>query len=134
MRRIRFDVAYDGTDFHGWQVQPGLITIQGELERVLEEINLEPVHVAGSGRTDAGVHALGQVAAISTPNRIPLPNLRKAINRLLPDAIRVDNLQEVDLEFHPRFQARSKTYDIESFARKYALRFCAGLCITTPIL
>ncbi len=121
MRRIRFQVAYDGTAFHGWQVQPGFSTIQGELEAVLLEIERAPVHVAGSGRTDAGVHALGQVAAISIGNRIPLPNLRKAMNRLLPDAIRVDRLTEVAPEFHPRFDARSKTYEY----RIYTTEVCS---------
>ena len=89
MRRIRITLAYDGTDFHGWQSQPGLATIQGALERIVAEIEGKPVHVAGSGRTDAGVHALAQVAAFSLDNPIPVYNLRKAINRLLPPAIRV---------------------------------------------
>src|SRR5579864_4617698 len=89
MRRIRITLAYDGTDFHGWQVQPGLATIQGTLEDVVASIEKRPVHVAGSGRTDAGVHALAQVAAFSIENPIPLSNLRKAMNRLLPHSIRV---------------------------------------------
>ena len=111
MRRIRIQVAYDGTDFHGWQVQPGLPTIQGILEAVVEEIEGCPVHVAGSGRTDAGVHALAQVAAFSIENPIPLPNLRKAMNRLLPAAIRVLSTEEAAHDFHPRFQAVAKTYE-----------------------
>jgi tRNA pseudouridine38-40 synthase len=111
MRRIRMTVAYDGTDFHGWQVQPGLATIQGTLEAVMAGIEKRPVHVAGSGRTDAGVHALAQVAAITIENPIPLPNLRKAMNRLLPPAIRVTSVAEAALEFHPRFDAVSKTYE-----------------------
>ena len=84
MRRIRMTVSYDGTDFHGWQVQPGLPTVQSLLETVLAEIEGAPVKVAGSGRTDAGVHALAQVAAFTLVNPIPVDNLRKAINRLLP--------------------------------------------------
>jgi len=75
MRRIRITVSYDGTDFHGWQVQPGLPTIQAAIESVLAEIEGAPVHVAGSGRTDAGVHALAQVAAFSLENPIPPKNL-----------------------------------------------------------
>ena len=89
MRRIKLTIAYDGTDFHGWQVQPGLATIQGKLEQVFSEIEGSAVHVTGSGRTDAGVHALRQTAAISLSNPIPLENLRKAANRLLPHSIRV---------------------------------------------
>jgi len=111
MRRIRITVAYDGTDYHGWQVQPGLPTIQGTLEAVIAEIEGRPVPVAGSGRTDAGVHALAQVAAFSIDNPIPLPNLRKAMNRLLPPAIRVLDTQEAAPDFHPRFQALAKTYE-----------------------
>lgn len=111
MRRIRITVAYDGTEFHGWQVQPGLPTIQGELERVLTEIEGSPVDVAGSGRTDAGVHALAQVAAFNLANPIPVANLRKAVNRLLPRAIRVTEVAEAAPEFHPRFNAVAKTYE-----------------------
>jgi tRNA pseudouridine38-40 synthase len=111
MRRIRITLAYDGTDFHGWQVQPGLNTIQGTLEAVMAEIEKAPVHVAGSGRTDAGVHALEQVAAFTIRNPIPLYNLRKAMNRLLPPAIRVLTAAEAAPEFHPRFDAVAKTYE-----------------------
>jgi len=111
MRRIRITLAYDGTDFHGWQVQPGLPTIQGALEAVVGEIEGRAVHVAGSGRTDAGVHALAQVAAFSMENPIPLANLRKAMNRLLPPAVRVLSAEEAAPDFHPRFQAVAKTYE-----------------------
>lgn len=111
MRRIRLDVAYDGTDFYGWQVQSGLPTIQGELQRVLAEIEKRPVHVAGSGRTDAGVHALQQVAAVSLQNPIPVDNLRRALNRLLPASIRVLRAVEAAADFHPRYHALSKTYE-----------------------
>jgi tRNA pseudouridine38-40 synthase len=111
VRRIRITLAYDGTDFHGWQVQPGLATIQGTLEAVASEIEGRAMHVAGSGRTDAGVHALAQVAAFSMENPIPLPNLRKAMNRLLPASIRVISAEEAAPDFHPRFQALAKTYE-----------------------
>jgi len=111
MRRIRILVAYDGTAFHGWQVQPNLPTIQGVLEEIVSGMEGRPVHVAGSGRTDAGVHALGQVAAFTIANPIPLPNLKKAINRLLPPAIRVLSAEEMHAEFHPRFDAKAKTYE-----------------------
>lgn len=111
MRRIRITVAYDGTEFHGWQVQPGLPTIQGTLEAVLAEIEGRPVAVIGSGRTDAGVHALAQVAAFTLSNPIPLPNLKKAMNRLLPAAIRVLHTEQAPLDFHPRHHALSKTYE-----------------------
>src|SRR5579863_2811725 len=111
MRRIKITLSYDGTDFHGWQTQPGLSTIQGALEKIVSEMEGNPVHVAGSGRTDAGVHALAQVAAFTLENPIPLPNLCRAVNRLLPPAIRVLSAEEVHPEFHPRFDAKSKTYE-----------------------
>jgi tRNA pseudouridine38-40 synthase len=131
MRRIRMTLAYDGTDYHGWQVQPGLPTIQGALETALEEIEGRPVAVAGSGRTDAGVHALAQVAAFSLVNPIPVPNLKKALNRLLPGEIRVLAVEEAPEEFHPRFQARAKTYEYRiwraevcpPFERRYVYHF-----------
>jgi tRNA pseudouridine38-40 synthase len=115
MRRIKLTIAYDGTDFHGWQVQPELATIQGTLEQVFREIEGRPVHVAGSGRTDAGVHALAQVAAVSLDNPIPLPNLRKAANRLLPASIRVLDAEQAGPEFHPRYDAVSKCYEYRIF-------------------
>jgi len=115
MRRIKFTVAYDGTDFHGWQVQPGLDTIQGTLEKVFAEIEGSAVHVAGSGRTDAGVHALGHAAAVTLSNPIPLDNLRRAVNRQLPPSIRVLTVEEAALDFHPRHHAASKMYEYRIF-------------------
>ena len=109
-RRIRITLSYDGTDFHGWQVQPGQATIQGLLEEIVAGIDGRPRHVAGSGRTDAGVHALAQVAAFDLENPIPTDNLRRAMNRLLPPAIRIHQVEEVHAGFHPRFDARAKTY------------------------
>jgi tRNA pseudouridine38-40 synthase len=115
MRRIKILVSYDGTDYHGWQVQPGLPTIQGVLEQVIAQIEGRSVQVAGSGRTDAGVHAIGQVAAFSIENPIPVDNLRRAVNRLLPRDIRVLSAEEAVLDFHPRFQAKRKTYEYRIF-------------------
>jgi tRNA pseudouridine38-40 synthase len=115
MRRIQITLAYDGGPFHGWQVQPGLATIQGTLEEIVSGMEGKPVHVAGSGRTDAGVHALAQVAAFSIENPIPLANLRRAMNRLLPPAIQVSAAEEVDAAFHPRFDVKAKTYEYRIF-------------------
>jgi tRNA pseudouridine38-40 synthase len=109
-RRIRITLAWDGTDYHGWQIQPGLPTIQGTLEEIIGEIEGKPVHVEGSGRTDAGVHALAQVAAITLANPIPADNFCRAVNRLLPASIRVLHAAEVPAGFHPRFDAVAKTY------------------------
>jgi tRNA pseudouridine38-40 synthase len=115
MRRLRFQIAYDGTDFHGWQVQPGLPTIQGTLEEVIGTIEGKPVHVIASGRTDAGVHAFAQVAAVSIENPIPADNFRRAVNRLLPRSIRISHVAEVPPDFHPRFDALRKTYEYRIF-------------------
>ena len=115
MRKLRFNVSYDGTDFHGWQIQPGLSTIQGCLEEAIASIEGKPVQVIGSGRTDAGVHALAQVATVSLENPIPPDNLRRAVNRLLPRSIRIGNVEETNPEFHPRFSARRKTYRYRIF-------------------
>jgi tRNA pseudouridine38-40 synthase len=109
-RRIRITVAYDGTDYHGWQLQPGLPTIQGVLEEIVTGIEGEAVRVEGSGRTDAGVHALAQVAAFTIANPIPVDNLRRAMNRLLPASVRVLRVEEAHADFHPRFDAVAKTY------------------------
>jgi tRNA pseudouridine38-40 synthase len=115
LRRLRFHVAYDGTDFHGWQLQPGLSTIQGVLEEIVTAIEGKPVHVAGSGRTDAGVHAIAQVAAVTLANPIPPANFRRAVNRLLPQTIRISDVAEAPLDFHPQFQAARKTYRYRMF-------------------
>jgi tRNA pseudouridine38-40 synthase len=115
LRRLRFHVAYDGTDFNGWQVQPGLPTIQGTLEEIISSIEGKPVHVAASGRTDAGVHALAQVAAVTLRSPIPVDNFRRAVNRLLPGSIRIYNVSETHPDFHPRFDAVRKTYEYRIF-------------------
>lgn len=110
-RRLRLVLSYDGTAYHGWQVQPGLSTIQGTLEGVLGQIEGKPVSLTASGRTDAGVHALAQVAACDLDNPIPPKNLVKAMNRLLPPDIRVISAEPAAADFHPRFQAIAKTYE-----------------------
>ncbi len=115
LRRLRFHIAYDGTDFHGWQVQPGLPTIQGTLEEIISGMEGKPVHVAASGRTDAGVHALAQVAAISIENPIPVDNFRRAVNRLLPRRFAFLMWRRHIADFHPRFDALRKSYEYRIF-------------------
>ncbi len=107
----KLTVAYDGTDFHGWQVQPGKRTIQGELQSALERLVGESPLPQGSGRTDAGVHALAQVASFELQARIPAPNLVRALNRTLPGAIRVLEARVVAERFHARHSAVAKTYE-----------------------
>ncbi|MBZ5514949.1 MAG: tRNA pseudouridine(38-40) synthase TruA [Acidobacteriia bacterium] len=110
MRNIRLVIAYDGTDFQGWQRQPRLPTIQECLETAVERLTGETLHVWGSGRTDAGVHALNQVANFKTSSPIPCENLVKALNNLLPPTVRVKQAQEVSASFHARYDVRAKTY------------------------
>lgn len=110
-RTWKLSIAYDGTDFAGWQVQPGKLTIQGCLEDALGKLDDGRVAVAGSGRTDAGVHAFGQVASCSVRHPIPGDGLLKALNRMLPPSIRVTAIAEVPPGFHARHSACAKTYE-----------------------
>ena len=110
-RTWKLTLSYDGTGFAGWQVQPRQRTVQGVLEAALARIEGSPVRAAGSGRTDAGVHALGQVASCSMRNPIPAEGLQRALNRLLPAEIRVTGASEADDGFHARHSARAKTYE-----------------------
>jgi tRNA pseudouridine38-40 synthase len=111
MRNLKLTICYEGSDFAGWQVQPNQRTIQSEIEKALLEIEEKPVRIHGSGRTDAGVHALRQVASVELENRIPLKNLQKALNCLLPPAIRILEIAEVGPDFHARHSAVAKTYE-----------------------
>jgi tRNA pseudouridine38-40 synthase len=110
MRNIKLVLAYDGSEFSGWQVQPERATIQGTLASAIGRLTGEKVLPQGSGRTDAGVHALGQVASFQTESAIPVDHLVKALNHILPASIRVLEAQEVRLDFHARKSAQAKTY------------------------
>ena len=110
MRNILLRIAYDGTEFFGWQIQPDRPTIQGTIAAALQAICGSPVAVCGSGRTDAGVHACAQAANMQLESPIPCPNLVKALNRLLPESIRILSAQPVAADFHARHDAASKIY------------------------
>jgi tRNA pseudouridine38-40 synthase len=114
-------LAYDGTSFHGWQIQPGLPTIQGALADAILHITGESVLPQGSGRTDAGVHALGQVASFSLEAPIPPSNLHRALNRILPPAIRILSLEPTPPGFHARHSAAAKTYEYRIFPARPSL-------------
>ena len=114
----KLTLAYDGTDFRGWQVQPGEPTIQGELQQALGRITGETPLPQGSGRTDAGVHALAQVASFALHAPIPPENLHRALNRTLPTAIRVLDARIVHNSFHARHSATAKTYEYRVFLSK----------------
>jgi tRNA pseudouridine38-40 synthase len=124
-------LSYDGTDYHGWQRQPGKRTIQGALEEALARLAGVPVKIIGAGRTDAGVHALGQAASFKAPLRLGEPELLKALNALLPDDIRIGEVRRVPAGFHALRDAKGKIYryriclarTISPFDLRYALHW-----------
>jgi tRNA pseudouridine38-40 synthase len=110
MQNIKIIVEYDGTDFSGWQLQPGKRTVQGELEKALKIIFKKKIRVTGSGRTDTGVHALGQVASFAVPREFPAEKLKNAINGNVSDDIFVKECKRVPEDFNARFSAYSRVY------------------------
>ncbi len=110
MRNLKLILSYDGAEFSGWQVQPDAITVQGTLASAIGRITGEKVLPQGSGRTDAGVHALAQVMTFVTESSVPTRNFVKALNDILPAAVRVLDVAEAPPEFHARHSARAKTY------------------------
>lgn len=117
MRQIRLVVQYDGTDYAGFQVQPDAATIQGELETALQEVLGHPAGVTSAGRTDAGVHALGQVVTLRTERPIPAAGLAQATNDILPPAMSIAGGDEVNEDFHPRYDAVAKLYSFRILNR-----------------
>lgn len=110
MHNIKLTVAYDGTDFRGWQIQPGQPTIQGFLTDVVQQLTQEHLSLHGAGRTDAGVHAWGQVVSFKTHSELTPEEFQRGCNALLPQSIRVREAQEVGSDFHARWVAQGKTY------------------------
>jgi len=115
MHNIKLTLAYDGADFHGWQIQPGQPTIQGVLTEVVRKLTQEKVTIHAAGRTDAGVHAWGQVAHFKTQAELSPAQFQRAFNALLPPTIRVLAAEEVGPDFHARWQALAKTYQYRIF-------------------
>lgn len=109
--RICLTVAYDGTDYHGWQIQNNAVTIEGVLTQALRELLQEEVELAGASRTDAGVHALGNIAVFDTQTRIPAEKIAVALNQRLPEDIRIMRSEQVPDSFHPRYAVKRKTYE-----------------------
>ncbi|RLB11936.1 MAG: tRNA pseudouridine(38-40) synthase TruA [Deltaproteobacteria bacterium] len=126
-KNIKLVIAYDGTNYHGWQVQKDKRTIQGTIEEQLRRITGENIRIIGSGRTDAGVHALNQVANFKTNSDLTPLQIKRALNSLLPEDIYVKSAECVPLKFHARYMAKSKTYEYrilnreepDIFQRKY---------------
>lgn len=108
--RLQLTVHYDGSQFHGWQFQPDQRTVQGELEKALSRLADRPRSVIGSGRTDAGVHATGQVASVDMPIRWSPEQLHRALNAILPEDVWVETVRRVRADFHPRYDALARTY------------------------
>ena len=111
MKRVMLTVAYDGTNYHGWQIQPNAATIEGELNKHLSELLGEQIEVIGASRTDAGVHALGNIAVFETNARMPADKISYAMNQRLPEDIKVRGSKEIAADFHPRKVASRKTYE-----------------------
>jgi tRNA pseudouridine38-40 synthase len=124
-RNLKLTLAYDGHDFAGWQVQPDRVTIQGMLVSVFEHLTGEKMLPQGSGRTDAGVHALAQTASVAIESPIPVANLVRALNDLLPRSIRVLAVEEMPPEFHARKSAVAKTYKYRIFRDEICPPFLA---------
>ena len=110
MRNIKLTIEYDGKDFNGWQKQPNKLNIQGEIERAIKDITGEDVELIASGRTDAGVHSLGQVANFKTDSKIPVEKIPIALNTKLKRSIRILKAEEVEERFHSRYNCKKKTY------------------------
>ena len=119
MKRVKLTVAYDGTNYHGWQIQPNGNTIEEELNRHLSELLKEEIKVTGASRTDAGVHALGNVAVIDTKAKMPAEKISYALNTRLPADIRIQDSSEVAADFHPRFCDTVKTYEYRILNRRF---------------
>ena len=132
LRTWKVTLAYDGTDFRGWQVQPGETTVQGELQAALGRVTGESPLPQGSGRTDAGVHALGQVASFTLEAPIPPQNLLRALNRTLPPSIRIVETRIVPDTFHARHSAVAKTYEYRIFREEICLPVLARYVLACP--
>lgn len=118
MKRVKLVVAYDGTNYHGWQLQPKGVTIEYVLNETLTELLREPITVIGASRTDSGVHAMGNVAIFDTENRMPADKICLALNQRLPEDIRVQSSEEVDAHWHPRKCLCIKTYEYKILNRR----------------
>ena len=121
MKRVMLTVAYDGTNYHGWQIQSNGETIEGVLNRCLSSLMGEKIEVSGASRTDAGVHAMGNLAVFDTESRIPADKISYALNQRLPEDIRIQKSQEVAADFHPRFCATRKTYEYRIYMAPFPM-------------
>lgn len=121
MKRVMLTVAYDGTAYHGWQIQPNGETIEGILNGCLSELLGEQIEVVGASRTDSGVHAMGNIAVFDTESPIPADKISYALNRRLPEDIRTQKSEEVQADFHPRRCASRKTYEYRIYCAPFPM-------------
>jgi tRNA pseudouridine38-40 synthase len=121
MKRVMLVVAYDGTNYHGWQLQPNVVTIESVLNDALSDLFNEEIKVIGASRTDTGVHALGNIAVFDTKARMPAEKISYALNQRLPEDIRIQSSSEVPLDFHPRHQDSQKTYVYKILNREFPM-------------
>jgi len=133
MRNIKLLIEYDGTGYHGWQVQPNALTIQEVIEEKLAILTRHPVRLIASGRTDAGVHALGQVAHFQTDSGIPAEGIQRGLNSLLPPDIAIQSAEEADLGFHAQYGAKRKTYRYIILNRRTASALRRNYCWHIPL-
>jgi len=135
VRNIKLTIEYDGTDYCGWQSQKNGIAIQDMIKKAIIKVTEERVSIAGSGRTDSGVHAKGQVANFKTNSRLPVNNIKKGLNRYLPKDVIITDIKEVKENFHSQYNVKSKIYryaftnrvPISPFNRNYVAKFSYGL-------
>ena len=120
-KRVRLTVAYDGTNYHGWQVQNNGITIESELNRCLSDLLKEDIQVIGASRTDSGVHALGNIAVFDTASRMPAEKISYALNQRLPEDIRIQRSEEVAPDWHPRYVTSRKTYEYRIYRGEFPM-------------
>ena len=120
-KRVRLTVAYDGTNYHGWQIQNNGITIESELNRCLTDLLREPVEVIGASRTDSGVHALGNIAVFDTTSRMPAEKISYALNQRLPEDIRIQKSEQVENDWHPRKCDSRKTYEYRIYRAEFPM-------------
>ena len=133
MRNIKLTIEYDGKDFNGWQKQPNKLNIQGTIEKAIEKITGERVELMASGRTDRGVHALGQVANFKTNSKLPIEKFPIAINSNMKSSIKIKHAEEVDERFHSRLSCKRKTYRYVINNSKYGSSIYRNLETHIPI-
>ena len=132
MRNIKLTIEYDGTNYHGWQIQPNGITVQEVIQNALAALTKTQAQIIGAGRTDTGVHAAGQVANFFTDSKMSSGSIQKALNSLLPEDVVITEIQDVSPDFHARFSALSRTYQYTILNREFPSAFLGNTAYFLP--